>query len=110
MAGAELVAEAVVILRPRVGIFDQKRDRRAGGQLLVHALVQEHAGENAHTVCFLALADKFRLARTAAVEIGLDIGLDQRNSGRAAIHHATQSRPVAFAEGSDAEKMTETVM
>ena len=54
--------------------------------------------------------DEFRLAGAAAVEIGLDVGFGERDARRAAIDHAAERRPVAFAEGRDAEQMAEAVV
>ena len=74
------------------------------------SLIGEHAGEDAHLVGLLALGGVLRLARFALVEIGLDLGLGDGDAGRAAIDHAADRRPVAFAPGGDAEQMAETVV
>ena len=66
MAGAELVADLAIILGRCVHILDQQRDGRAGGQLLRHALVLEHAGENSYRVRLLALGDEFATAPAGA--------------------------------------------
>jgi hypothetical protein len=104
MAGAEARRDVAVILGALVGVLDQQRDGRAGG------LPLEHAGEDAHRVGFLPLRGEFGLARPAAVQPGLDVRLAQRQARRAAIHHAADRRPVAFAPGGDTEQMAEAVM
>ena len=63
VARAEAVLDLVVVARARVGVLDQQADRRAGGDAL------EHAGEDAHRVAFLALADELRGAGAAAVDV-----------------------------------------
>jgi hypothetical protein len=50
------------------------------------------------------------LAGAAAIEFGLDVRLLERKAGRAPIDDATQSGPVAFAKGGDAEEVTEAVV
>ena len=110
MTGAELVLDVPVVLGARVDILDLERDRRAGGHLLSARLVGEDAGEDAHLVRLLALGGEARLAGLALVEIGLDVGDVELDAGRAAIDHAADRRPVAFAPGGDAEEMAETVV
>ena len=46
----------------------------------------------------------------APVQVALDVGFGQRDAGRAAIHHAADRRPMAFAKGGDAEQMAECVV
>ena len=58
---------------------------------------------------FLALGGEARLAGTAAVEIVLDVLIGQRDQRRAAIDHAADRDPVAFAEGRDPEHVAEGV-
>ena len=110
MAGAELVLDLAVVLGPRVDVLDLERDRRAGGHLLAARLVGEHAGEDAHLVGLLALGGVARLAGLPLVEIGLDVGDLELDAGRAAVDHAADRRPVAFAPGGDAEQMAEAVV
>jgi hypothetical protein len=77
---------------------------------LLAGLVGENAGENAHLVRLLPLRGVARLARTALVEIGLDLRLFDRDARRAAVNHAADRRPVALAPGGDAEEMAEAVV
>ena len=46
----------------------------------------------------------------ALVQIRLDVGLGQRDARRAAIHHAADRGPMAFAKGGDAKQMAESVV
>jgi hypothetical protein len=50
------------------------------------------------------------MAGTAAIEIALDVFVGQRDQRRAAIDHAADRDPVAFAEGRDPEQMAEGVV
>ena len=86
------------------------RDRRAGRHLPSAALVDHHAGEDARFVGLAPLGGEARRARTAPVEIGLDVGDVERDQRRAAVDDAADPRPVAFAEGGDAEEMAESVV
>src|SRR5262245_6979958 len=110
VAWAELVLDLAVVLRPRVHVLDLERDRRAGRHLLSARLVGENAREDAHLVELFALGGVARLAGAPLVEIGLDVGDVELDAGRAAIDHAADHRPVAFAPGGDAEEMAETVV
>ena len=104
VAWPELRGDRRVVARALVDVVDLHGDRRAGGQAL------EHAGQDADLVRLLALRGEARLAGAAAVEPGLDVGLGQRDARRAAVDHAADRRPVAFAPGGDAEQMAEAVM
>ena len=103
MAGAETVGDLAVIARALVHVLDHQPDRRAGGQAL------EHARQDADLVGLLALRGEFRLARAAAVEPGLDVGLGEADARRAAIHHRADGGTMALAPGGDAEEMAEAV-
>ena len=109
VAGAIFVLDVGVVLGALIDIVDQERDRRAGGHLLAGRFVHEHAGEDFDRVRLLALRGEARLAGPAAIEIGLNVGLAQRNARRAAVDHAADGRPVAFAEGGDPEQMPERI-
>src|SRR5262245_6045147 len=109
MAGTVLVLDGGIVLGALVDIVDHQPDRGPGGDLRAGRFVVEHAREDAHLVGLLPLRRKARLAGPALVEIGLDIGLGQRDAGRAAIDHAANRGPVAFAKGGDAEEVAESV-
>ncbi len=110
MAGPELVADVGVVLRLLVDILDQERNRRAGRDLCLHPLVLKDAGEDAHPVGLLPLGHEFGLAGLSPVEIGLDHRLVERDPRRAAIDHTPDRRPMALAEGRDAEEVAEAVV
>ena len=109
VAGPVLVLDVGIVLGALVDIVDHQRDRRAGRHLPAARVVREHAGEDFHRVGLAPLRGEARLARPPLVEIGLDVGLGQRDARRAAVDHAADRRPVAFAQGRDAEKMAEGV-
>src|SRR5580704_5026769 len=71
--------------------------------------MRHHAGENLYRVRLLALGGEARLAGAAAIEIALDLFGRQRNQRRAAVDHAADRNPVAFAEGRDPEHVAEGV-
>ena len=104
MAGAELAAVVAVILASAVLVLDQ----HAMGVPVVRPF--EHAGEDAHLVAFLALADEFRLAGPAAIQTGLDIGF--ASSIAAAQPSTTQpmAGPWLSPQRGEAEEMPEAVM
>src|ERR1700730_6829050 len=71
--------------------------------------MRHHAGENLYRVRLLALGGEARLAGAAAIEIALDLFSRQRDQRRAAVDHAADRNPVAFAEGRDPEHVAEGV-
>src|SRR5215472_7328447 len=107
--GPVLVLDVGIIFGTRVDVVDHERNRRPGRHLLAGRLIDEHAGENFHLVRLAPLGGEARLARPPLVEIGLDVGLGQRDAGWTTVDHATDRGPVAFAEGRDPEKMAEGV-
>ena len=110
VAGAVLVADLGIVLRALVDVLDQERDRRAGRDLLVQALVGEDAGEDPDLVRLAALRREARLPRPALVELGLDLARLERDQRRTAVDDAAERRPMALAEGRDAEQMAEAVV
>ena len=97
------------IERTRWNWDEVERNRRPGRHLLAGRFIDEYAGEDFHLVRLAPLGGEARLARPPLVEIGLDVGLGQRDAGWATVDHATDRGPVAFAEGRDPEKMAEGV-
>jgi hypothetical protein len=67
-------------------------------------------GGDAHLVRLLPLRGEARLAGTALVEKALQVGFRQFDQGRAAVYNTADERPVALAEGGDAEQMPECVV
>ncbi len=104
-----LVLDIGIILGALIDIVDHERDRRSGRHLRAGRLLDEHAGEDFHRVRLAPLRGEARLARPPLVEIGLDVGLGQRDAGRAAVDHAADRRPMALAEGRDPEKVAEGI-
>ncbi len=109
VAGAVFVLDVGIILAALIDIVDDERDRRAGRHLSAGGFVKEHAGQDLDLVRLLALRGEARLARPAAVEIGLNVGLIERDARRAAVDHAADRGPVALAEGGDPERMPERI-
>ncbi len=103
VARAVFVLDVGIVLRALIDIVDEERNRRTGRHLRAALLVGENAGENSDRVGFLALRGVARLARPAAVEVGLNVGFAKRNARRTAVDHTADRRPMAFAEGRDAK-------
>ncbi|MCY1311983.1 hypothetical protein D9M70_623600 [compost metagenome] len=110
MARTVLARDIAIIFRALIGVFDHHRNWRAGGGHGHTIIAQQYAGQHAHLIRLAALCCVFRLAGLALVEIGLDFGFREGDAGKAAIHHTTKRRTVAFAPGCYAEEMTKTVM
>ena len=108
VAGPVLVLDVGIVLRALVDVLDQERDRRAGRHLAA-VVIGEDAGQDLHRVRLLALRGEARLAGPALVEIALDVGGLERDQRRAAVDHAADRRPVAFAEAGEPEQMAEGV-
>ena len=103
MAGAELLGDIAVVAAALVGVADEEGDGRAGGAPF------KHAGEDFHLVGFAPLGNVAAGAGATAVEVGLDIGFGKRQAGRAAVDDAADACAVTFAEGGDAEELSEGV-
>ena len=103
MAGTEFVFDVVVIFGTRVGVLDHEADRRAG------RLAFEDAGQDFDLIAFLPLRREFRLAGTAAVEPGLDVGLIQIDARRTAIDHDADRGAMALTPSRETKKSAEAV-
>ena len=92
MTGPEGIDQIPVI--PAAGIFvsNEQRDGRAGG------LAFKDTGEDFDCIGFLPLRDVAGGAWLAPIEVVLDVIDSESKTGRAAIHDAADSRPVALAE------------
>ena len=101
VAWSELCGDRRVVARALIDVVDLHGDRRAGGQSV------EHARQDADLVRFLALRGEARLARAAAIQPRLDVGLGQSDARWAAVDHAADCRPMAFDPGGDAKQMAE---
>ncbi len=71
--------------------------------------MRHYAGENFYRIRLLALGGEARLSGAAAIQIALDVLVGQRQQRRAAIDHAADRDPMAFAEGRDPEHVAEGV-
>src|SRR5882724_9402912 len=71
--------------------------------------MRHYAGENFHRIQLLALGGEARLSGAAAIQIALDVLVGQRQQRRAAVDHAADRDPMAFAEGRDPEHVAEGV-
>ena len=104
MAGAELLGDLRVVLAARVGVADQQRDRRAGGEAFVDA------AEDLDLVGLVPLRGVARRAGGAALEVVAEVVRRDRDARRAAVDHAADRRAVAFAEGGDANSLPKVLL
>ena len=84
-----------VIFAALVGVLNEQRNGRTRCKTLVHAR------QNLNRVGFVALSDKFRSTRPAAIKVGLDVRLRQRHAGWATINHAANGWAVGFTKVGD---------
>jgi hypothetical protein len=108
--GAIALGDLAIILGALVGVLDQHGDRCAGRDHGLAVGIHHHTGEHFDDVIFASLCDETRLAGLALVHPGLDFGMGEAETGRAAVHDATERRTVAFAPGGDAEEVTERIV
>src|SRR5690606_22741489 len=101
--GPELLRDGGVILAAGIGVADQQGDRRAGGAALVDA------AEDVHLVGLAPLRGVAAAAGGAPGQVVGEVVRRQLDARRAAIHHAADGRPVALAEGGDAQQAAEAV-
>ena len=92
VAGAESILDLVVVVRALVLVLDLEPDRSPGRAPL------EDARENPHPVRLTPLARKTRGARTATLDVALDVVLVELQPRRATVHDAAQRRAVTLAE------------
>src|SRR3990167_1259314 len=98
MSRTESFQDVGVVLAALVGVFNQQANRRSGGLSLVHAR------QDFNRVGFIALGDVATGARTAAVQITLNIALTERQPWRTTVYHAANGRAVGFTKIGDCEK------
>ena len=96
MAGAVFVFDLAIIFRALVGVFNQQRNRRAGGHLRAGIRVFKHAGENFHRIGFAPLRGELILPGLSFVEPMLNIGLGQRQNAQARRQPRSLKRPRGF--------------
>src|SRR6185437_6581711 len=110
VARAVLVLDVAIVLRSLIDIVDEDADRRSGRDLTAGLFIDHNAGENASLVRLAPLRGEARSSWPPPVEVGLNVGGFQGNARRAAVDDASDPRPVAFAEGREAEQMSEGVV
>ncbi|KFB73687.1 MAG: hypothetical protein AW09_001050 [Candidatus Accumulibacter phosphatis] len=84
----EGLGKVAVVLAALILIADQKGNRRA------RAPTGENSRQNLYGIGLAPLRHMPRSSRLAAIEFGLNVGLADRKSRRAAIDHAADRRPV----------------
>ena len=103
MARTKTVSDIGIVLRTLVLVEDNQPDRRTG------CLAFKNTGKDLHLVGFATLCRVTRLARTTALEILLDVGLAEFDTGRTAVDDAADRDTVAFTKRSDCEEFTDGV-
>ncbi len=103
MAGPERIDQIAVVFAASVFVSDQQRDGGTG------RLALEDPGQNLDAVGFLTLRDVARGAGLAAIEIVLDVFEGQAETGRAAVDHTADRRPMTLAERRDREDPAERI-
>ena len=99
--GAVLVLDVAVVAGSLVLISDQHGDGGAGGSAL------EHAGEDLGVIRLITLRGDLRLPGPAALEIGQQVVLGERQSGRAAVDDDDVGGAVRLAGGGHAKQVAE---
>ena len=90
-------------LGPLVLVADHDGDGRAEREAL------ERAGEDVAGVAFLARGDDLALPGTAAIEIDLDVGLNDGDARGAAIDDNADAAAMGLAPGGDLKEMAKGV-
>ena len=103
MGRPEGVLDIRVIPGALVGVFYEQADGRTGGAPL------EHAGQDAHLICFAPLGGVPGSTRLAPVQVSLQVAGGQFQAGRAAVHDASQGRAVALSEAGYREQFTDCI-
>jgi len=80
-----------------IGVLDQQTNRCAGRFALAHTL------KNLDGIGHIALRDELGGARPAAIQIRLDVCLEQAHARRAAVNHAANGRILGFTKIGDCE-------
>ena len=103
VGGSEDMAQVVVVGGVVLGVAHEKSDGGAGGASF------KDAGEEFDLIGFAAWGGEAALSRSAAVELVLnEIGVDV-DAGGHAVDDAAYADAVAFAEGGEAEELSEGV-
>src|SRR5690606_22709315 len=99
MSGTKGARDGGIILAARVLVADQQRNGRTGGFAFVEP------GQNFDLIRLLALGHVPRRARTAPVQLFLNVGLGQCHAGRTAINHAADGRTMRLTKVGDTKKL-----
>ena len=102
MGRAVHVLDIAVVLGLLVGILDDKPDAGPG------SLALEDTRQDADFISFTSLGCVFTGARTATIEVNLQVSFGQFQSGRAPIDHAPERRAVTLPKRGDREQRAET--
>ncbi len=103
MARAESLGNLRIILAALVLIANQQANRCTGG------FAFKHTGKNLDCIRLFTLRDVARGAGLATVQLQLDFLCRDFHARRATIHHTTNCRAVALAEGGNAKQQTEGI-
>ena len=102
-SGGTSPAHLAVVAGAHVLVLDLERDGRP------ERLALEDAAQDADGVGLLALAREQALPRAPPVEVGLDVGLGERQARGAAVDHGADGRAVGLAPRGHAEELAEGV-
>ncbi len=91
----------VVVASARIAIAHQQRDGRAQGQATLDA------GKNLDLVRLVAVAGNAALARSATVQLDLDLLAADGEARGTPVDHDADTRPVGLAPGRDPEELAE---
>ena len=92
-----------IILRSRVLVADEDRDRCA------ECLALKHAGQNLAAIFFFALARDLALPGPTAIKLALYVCFAEVNHGRATIDDDADAAAMRFAKGGYTKKLTKGI-
>jgi hypothetical protein len=103
VAGPKAILDLAVIAGTLVDVLDDEADRRA------RRAAFENAGQDPDRVGLRALGHEARATRSPALEIVLQIGLAERQVGRATRDDPAQGGAVTLTAARHREKTTESI-
>jgi hypothetical protein len=103
VAGAIRFGDVAIVFGALIGILDHQADGGAGCPAF------EDTRKDADDIGLLPLGCKFGRAGAALVEERLDVGLAQRETGRAAINHRAERSAVALSPCGESKNASECV-
>jgi hypothetical protein len=98
MGGPRDPAHLAVVAGPLVLVGHKEADGRPQGNPVFHT------GKDGHTVRLLAIGGQLALARSASIQLRLDVRLTKCHARRASVEHSAHAFAVGFAEGRDFQK------